>query len=632
LITGWQDLEGFVTGGVLPATVYRGRRPMLRRPAHRRPRAARARSGPIWRTAFETARTPALPQDGSLHMTDLMEPPVEARAVTHRARRISIVWVIPLVAIAIGVWLGWQTLSKEGPTITVTFNTAEGLQPGQSQLKFKDIVFGTVKHIDLTPDHSRVVVTIATTREAEPLLTSKTKFWVVKPRLFAGSISGLETLLSGSYIGMLPGVKPGAPQREFTGQEDPPILDEHVPGRVFLLKAKRLGSISLGSPIFYRDLSVGEVLGWDIADMARYVTIHAFVRAPYDSYVHDDTRFWNASGLSIKLAGSGIKVQVESLKALILGGIAFETPQQESSPQSASLDNHVFPLFADHDTAASASYTRKLPLVSYFPGSVSGLAEGSEVTMHGLVVGYVTDVRLVYDRQKDTVLAPVRYEVEPERVVGVGVRIYETPQQAVAALIERGLRASLESTSLITGAQQVALDFVPKAAPAKLEIDGGDFVLPTTSGGGFAGLQQAANALLDKVGTIPFDAIGKNLESILKSVNDLAGSAQAKEALTNLAATLAAADSFTRNLDRGTASTFKQLPELSNRLQKTVNNADKLLVSLDAGYGDNTRFNRDLNRLLVQLNDAVTAIRSLADLLQRHPEALIKGRGAGKTE
>src|SRR5262249_29752709 len=157
----------------------------------------------------------------------------------------------------------------------------------------------------------------------------------------------------------------------------------------------------------------------------------------------------NASGLSIKLAGSGIKIQVESLKALILGGIAFETPRGQSNREVASLDNHVFPLFADHDTAAGAVYTRKLPLVSYFPGSVSGLAEGSEVTMHGLVVGYVTDVRLVYDRQKDTVLAPVRYEVEPERVVGVGVRIYDTPQQAVAALIERGLRASLESTSLI---------------------------------------------------------------------------------------------------------------------------------------------------------------------------------------
>src|SRR5215472_6900377 len=164
----------------------------------------------------------------SLSMSNLSEPPVEALVGTHRARRISIIWLIPLVAALIGAWLAWDTLSKEGPTITVSFNTAEGLQPGQSQLKFKDIVFGTVKSLTLSPDHSRVVVTIATTRQGEPLLTKKTVFWVVKPRLFAGSISGLETLLSGSYVGMLPGVKPGALQREFTGREDPPILTEHV--------------------------------------------------------------------------------------------------------------------------------------------------------------------------------------------------------------------------------------------------------------------------------------------------------------------------------------------------------------------------------------------------------------------
>jgi len=121
----------------------------------------------------------------------------------------------------------------------------------------------------------------------------------------------------------------GKPQREFVGREDPPILQANVPGHVFLLKAKRLGSISLGSPVFYRDLNVGEVLGWDIADMAEYVTIRAFVRAPYDSYVHDQSRFWNASGISIKLGGAGVEVQMESLKALLLGGIAFETPKAE---------------------------------------------------------------------------------------------------------------------------------------------------------------------------------------------------------------------------------------------------------------------------------------------------------------
>ena len=565
-------------------------------------------------------------------MTNLAEPPVLAQAVTRRSRRVSAIWVVPLVALAIGAWLAWDTWSKEGPTITVTFDSGEGLQAGQSQLKFKDIVFGTVKSLALSPDHSHVAVTIATTRQAEPLLTDKTVFWVVKPRLFAGAVSGLETLLSGSYVGMMPGATAGKPARRFKGREDPPILSEHVPGHTFLLKAERIGSISLGSPIYFRDLTVGEVLGWDIAGMARYVTIHAFVRAPYDSYVNDETRFWNASGLSVKLAGTGVEVQLESLKALLLGGVAFETPEVEGQIKTASADNHVFPLFADRGTAQAASYTRRIKVVSYFPGSVSGLGPGSPVTIHGLVVGHVTDVRLVYDKAKDTIVAPVRYEVEPERVVGVGTRVYATDADAAGALLKQGLRATLQSASLITGQQQVALDFEPKAAPAEVKMEDGYFVLPTTAGGGFAGLQASASTLLDKVNSIPFDKLGKNLDGLLQSVNDLTNAPQLHEALTRLAATLAGAETFTRSLNSGTAPALKQLPEMTKQLQKTLTQTDKLLVSLDAGYGDNTKFNRDLVRLMAQTNDALSSVRALADLLARHPEALIKGRPAGGLE
>ena len=547
------------------------------------------------------------------------------RARTGRSRRISVIWIIPLVAVAIGGWLAWDTWSKEGPTIRISFDSGEGLQPGQSQLKFRDIVFGTVKSLELAPDHTHVVVTVATTHEAKPLLTDQTVFWVVKPRLFAGNVSGLETLLSGSYIGMMPGKAGGKVQHKFVGQEDPPILQENIPGHTFLLKAERLGSISVGSPVFFRDLSVGEVLGWDIADMAEYVTIRAFVRAPYDSYVHDETRFWNASGVSVKLAGAGVEVQMESLKALLLGGIAFDTPEAEIHT-AATAENHVFPLFRDRDRAEAASYTRKIPLVSYFPGSVSGLARGSEVTMHGLVIGRVTDVRLAYDADKDIVVAPVRFEVEPERVVGVGVRVYKTDAESVEALLKAGLRASLQSASLITGQQVVALDFVTDAPPATLTKEGEDFVLPTTEGGGFAGLASSANDLLNKVSTIPFDQIGKSLGGILKSVNDATQGPQLKKALTDLSAMIASAQAMMQRLDT------KQLPQLTADLEKTLTSANKLVLSLDSGYGDNTKFNRDLDRLMAQTTDAVRSIRALTDLLARHPEALIKGRQEGTVE
>jgi paraquat-inducible protein B len=564
-------------------------------------------------------------------MTNLAEQRTLPQATTRRSRRFSIIWIVPLAAVAIGAWLAWDTLSKEGPTIKISFDGGEGLQAGQSQLKYKDIVFGTVKSLALSPDQTHVVVTVATTREAGPLLTEGTAFWVVKPRLFAGNISGIETLLSGSYIGMLPAATAGKSQREFVGREDPPVLGAHVAGRTFFLKSKRIGAVSVGSPIFFRDLAVGEVLGWDIADMAEYVTIHAFVRAPYDSYVHDQTRFWNASGVSIKLGGTGIDVQMESLKALLLGGVAFETPVAEIHTAETSED-HVFPLFADRETANAASYTRKIPAISYFSGSVSGLAPGAAVTVHGLKVGEVTDVRLTYDAAKDAVLAPVRYEIEPERVVGVGKRVFKTDAESVQALLKQGLRASLQSANLITGQQNVALDFVTDAPAAEVSMDGQDFVVPAGEGGGFAGLTASATELLNKVNQMPFDQIGKNLDGILKSVSDLAQGPQMKKALTELAGMMASAQNMVQNLNSGLSPAAKQLPEVTAGLQKTLANANKLVLSLDSGYGDNTKFNRDMDRLLAQANDALRSIRALSDLLARHPEALIKGRPAGPLE
>ena len=522
------------------------------------------------------------------------------QSTARRSRRISIIWIVPIVAVAIGAWLAWDTLSKEGPTITVTFESAEGLQAGQSQLKYKDIVFGTIKSLTLSPDLNHVVVTIATTHDAEPLLTDGTVFWVVKPRLFAGNISGLETLVSGSFIGMLPPETAGKAKREFTGQEDPPILSAHVPGHTFLLKSKRIGSITVGSPIFYRDLSVGEVLGWDTGDMANNVTIHAFVRAPYDDYIRDETRFWNASGLSISLGATGIDVKMESLRALLFGGVAFETPSADAAAPTAA-ENHSFPLFANREEANSASYTRAIAGISHFTGSVRGLAAGSEVTMHGLKIGRVTDVRLAADPAKGTIVAAVRYEVQPERIVGIGQRQYKTDKEAVAALLDRGLRARLETASLITGQQTVAMEFVADAPATAVTMEGDDFVVPSTESGGFAALASSATDVLNKVDAIPFSEIGSNLNGILGSVNKATDDAQLKRAVDELSAALIVA-------------------------KKTLTSVNQLATSVDTGYGNDTKFSRDLDRLLVQSDEAVRGIRALTDLLAQHPEALIKGR------
>ena len=554
-------------------------------------------------------------------------PPPAAIVQTEagRRRRLSLVWGIPLITALIGGWLAWDTYAKRGPTVFITFQTAEGLQSGQSHVRHKDVDMGLVTGIELTPDRSRVQIKVEMRREATPLLTEGTQFWVVKPRFFAGSVSGLETLVSGAYVELSPAPNDnGAPKREFVGLENPPVLQSDVPGRTFLLRADRIGSISLGSPIYYRDLNVGEVLGWDIGDMARSVTLHAFVRAPFDQYVHENSRFWNASGVSVKLGADGVQVQLESLRTILLGGVDFDTPEvAPSAPVSA--ENSSFKLYATRDLAEAAGYNWRVPMVSYFQSSVRGLAAGAPVELHGIRVGQVTDVRLKYDAASDQITVPVHYEIEPQRIADSQLVPAEQVRAYIGQAVERGLRAQLGSASLVTGQKLISLDVISHAAPAQIRTEGDTIVLPTAPGG-FDNITEAASEVLAKVDAIPFEQIGANLNETLKGVSDIANGRELRESLASLQATLATTQQVMKQINAGLQPALKQLPAIASGLEETVTRANKLVGSVDQTYAGNSAFNRDLDRLLAQLSDAASSIRVLADLLTRHPEALIRGR------
>ncbi len=557
-------------------------------------------------------------------MSDSGKPIALPTAGVHRRRRIPLVWLIPLLTALIGAWLAWDTFSKRGPTIVISFDSGAGLTAGQSQLKYKNVVMGTVKSIGISPDFSHVLVTVETVREAEPFLNDKTIFWVVKPQLFAGNVTGLETLLSGSYIGMRPSTEKGQPRHHFIGEQDPPVLQAWAKGTIFKLQSKRLGSISLGSPIFFRDLDVGTVLGWDLGDLASNVTIHAFVRTPYDQYVHNDTSFWNASGLSIKLTGSGVSVEMESLRALLLGGIAFDTPSDGTQPVAQA--DHTFPLYASLEMAKSAGFGHQLLLLSYFPGSVAGLEVGADVTLNGLKIGEVTDVNLVYDPQKDRIVVPVHYRVEVGRIGNIAAAQGMSPGTLAAEMVKRGLRATLQSPSLITSGKIIALERITDAPPAELERQGDIFVIPTSEVGGFDSIARSANELLSKINRIDFDRIGKSLVGAASGLDDTINGPQLKKTLAALEKAMIDVQDIAKKLDTDASPALKRLPEIAAQLQSALTQANRLFGSINAGYGDDSRFRRDLDRLLPQITDAARSIRALTDLLSRHPEALIKGR------
>ncbi len=539
-------------------------------------------------------------------MSESPHPSAVVRSRTDRRRRISLIWGIPIVTLLIAAWLVWDTLSKRGPTIVITFDTAEGLQAGQSHVRHKEVDMGLVSTVALSRDRQRVDVTVQMNREAAPLLTDKTKFWVVKPRLFAGSISGISTLISGSYIELLPSAVSGEKQLHFTGLEDPPVLQSAIAGTTFMLKAKQLGSVSLGSPVFYRDLAVGEVLGWDLGDMAQSVTIHAFIRRPFDTYVHDGSRFWNASGLSVQLSGSGVDVQLESLKALLLGGVAFETPS-DALKTAVSADGQGFTLYADKDAARKAGFQLRIPFLAYFDGAVSGLAAGSPVNLHGIRVGEVTSVDLHFDPKTQRILVPVHFEVEPERMVGGNSAAFRDLALVAKLMSERHTRAQLATVNLLTGAMAVALDNYPDAPPAEVRIEDGVVLLPTTPGE-FEDLSKSVSGIMRKLDQMPFTQIGQNLDDTLHGLNELANGPELRQPLAAL----------------GPAA--KKLPEIAAGLQETLTHANRLLGSAESGYGDNSKFLRDTDRAMLQLNDAAQSIRMLADILARHPEALVRGR------
>lgn len=538
--------------------------------------------------------------------TPVYEHPAQGAAV--RRSRISPVWIIPLIALAIAAWLGYRTVKEEGPMIELTFRTADGLSSGQTQVRHKAVQLGQVENIRLSDDLQRVVVRVRMQRAALPYLTEGTRFWVVRPRISSGSLAGIETLVSGGYIEMDPSPKRDGEQKlQYTGLEQPPGVRNGEPGRTYSLKARRVGSLTAGAPVFWRDISVGEVLGTDIGDGSGPVKVSIFVRAPYDGFVRDKSHFWNASGLSVQAGATGLHVEIASLQALLSGGVAFDTPQPGMA--SAAAAETEFPLYNNYDEAQAAGFTTTQAFVTYFENSVRGLAKGSPVEFYGIQVGTVTDVMLQVDAATGNVRVRVGLDVQPERVLGQGQAAKEDPVTTARRMVRRGMRAQLQTANYLTGQQVLALSFSPNAPPMELQQVGNDLVIPS-EGGGLDNIVQALSDMAGKLDRLPVDQIGQNLNNTLRSAST----------------TMTSLDTLVKRADSGMSPLFKSLPGITAALQDTVARAGRTFSSLDSSYGTNSQFQRELERAMTQVGDTARSIRLLADFLDRHPEALVRGR------
>jgi paraquat-inducible protein B len=550
-----------------------------------------------------------------------MPPP----AVHIRQRRFSFVWIIPIVAAVIAIYLGYRTIVQQGPLVTITFNNSEGLTVGQTQVKYKWVALGTLESIDLSPDNSHVIVKVRMNNVGARFLTTHTRFWVVRPSLSVTNLSGLDTLVSGAYIGVDPGVPGGRYDTHFTGLEEPPGVRSDEPGSTYVLHTDSVGSLSTGSPVFYRDVVVGEVLGYDLGDGVGPVTINIFVRAPYNKLVKPSSHFWDSSGISVGVQGGSLHVQVQSLEALLAGGVTFDLPADEASA-SPSPNNAPFRLYPTEEDAAAAGYQHQIGAVAYFESSVAGVGRGTPVTIFGIQVGNVTDVKFLLDPSTGLAKVRVAMELQPERVISSSEFSRNLkPLDVLQRMVDRGLRVSLETSSFITGQKDVALTFEPGDGHATITREGDAFVLPT-AGGGASDILTAASQITAKLSAIPFDEIGRNLNKLLVTSNQTLGGDQVKNALSSLAATLQSVQHLVATTDRGLAPTLHELPTLAANLQATLRGANLAVTQLNRGYGNNSDFQRSLGQLMDQADGALRSVKDLADFLDRHPESLLLGR------
>jgi paraquat-inducible protein B len=521
-----------------------------------------------------------------------------------RPRRwFSWVWIVPTVAAAIVIGLAIRGLEDRGPLITISFTDAEGLQPGDTKVRHKDVDLGTVESVYLTPDMSRVVVEARMRRSATAHLRSATRFWIVRPRVGFGGISGLSTLVSGAYIEMYPG--DGDPERDFVGVDEPPAIIPDTPGRSFTLRAGDLGSLVAGSQIAYRGVPVGEVEGFALDREHHQIQIYAFIRAPYESLVHPESRFWNSGGVDVSLGVQGVRFRASTWQQLVSGGVSFDTPD-DVLIKPPSDGGSVFRLY---DNQADALQDPRGPTLVYrvnFTGTAAGsVGPGTPVQLQGAGVGQVTAAHLQFDDATQSMLTSVTLQIDPSRIE-IAHRRAGTPADAAAAfktrletLVARGLRAQVTTANFLTGIKVVSLDMVRDAPTARIKQADGYAQLPTGSSTDIADILAS-------------------LKSVVHHVDEVTAGPELGHAIKELDRTLTNFDSLTGELQPQIKPLIDSLRETSEATQRTLQAMNHMLGNASGGT--------DLPRLIRELTDAARSIRALTDYLDQHPEALIRGR------
>jgi paraquat-inducible protein B len=523
-----------------------------------------------------------------------------------RSGRLPLIWILPLVVVLAGIFVVIHEKLAQGTSIEISFHNAEDLDANKTKIRYKDVDIGEVTDIHVAKDRKEVIVTAMIHRDASEYLVQDTRFWVVRPRVSAAGVTGLGTLVSGAYLSVDAGIS-ATRRRNFVGLEVPPIVTADLPGREFVLQAEDLGSLAVGSLVFYRHIVAGQVVAYALDPGGTGVTLKIFVNAPFDGYVTEGTRFWQASGIDMSLSSDGIKLRTESLTSILQGGVAFRS--LPGSAPTAVLVDTPFPLYTDEDRAMRPTETEIRKFVMYFKGSLRGLSAGAPVELHGIGVGEVKSVDVEYDRDAASLRFPVVVDIYPLRIRGRNAHAAQPPvvsrgpdtasRTLIDSLVAHGLRAELKSGNLLTGQKYVDLDMHADAPAEKVWWKEQPAVFPTVSNG-LDEIQDSVAGIARKLNKVPFDQISYRLISTM----------------TGLEQTLKSTDQLMRHVD---GSLAPQIEATLREAQAAMKNAKDVLAQ-------GAPLQSDLGATLLQLSRAAKSVTALVEYLERHPESLLRGK------
>ncbi len=555
--------------------------------------------------------------------------------------RFSLIWVIPLVAALIGGWLMVKIYTEKGEEIILTFDRAEGIEIKKTPVRYKDVTVGKVTNIRLDSSLEKVLIYVEIVPSMAEHLGPESHFWVVRPRVSVKGISGLTTLLSGIHIGMDPGDK-GEPKSIYKGLEDPPHITSYSTGSTFMLQADKLGSMDIGSPVYYRQLNVGEVINYKLNSDKDTVSLSVFVQAPYDKMVRQNSLFWNVSGVDVSMSPTGeMTARIESLTALLVGGIAFETPHNlEESLEVASETE--FPLYDTHEAAKEQNKGERLYYIMNFEGSLAGLELNAIVEYKGITIGKVEDIHLQVDEDTDNIKIPVVISLYADMLTFDGDA--DETEDLMERLVEKGLRGQLSTSNYILGTQVVSLvfpddeDLKPATIIASTENQQDYPEIPTIEGLGSQLASSAAeivnqvrlgiNDARKLINSPQVEKSTQKIADILDNTNKLLIEVKPQiiSSLDELSGTLKNTRSISGKLNRETLPIANQMKKTMTKLDAALNEVRTTLKTANSTLGEDSAMQYELRLLIEEVSEAANSFSVLADTLQRKPNAVILGK------